>query len=339
MTIGHEFTNHDPTQFAREILARSQDALQRSVVVISPEASQADPLSVLPETTETRDDGRAQAYVNGVLEPLTVKQSSQLRGIAAELGFMRPTDLTLSEQGIIGAHVIIEGGMPHKILAEAMMVLEDKAANPTTIIFSASPSVKLNDAGKASAERILGYIPENEYDVAQALLTKLSGFEALEQPKPSIGGYDLDETYIVTNESSGQFMHVGTVGKVPVILMTINRVNYVDEVTGKAKYRQPGTAEVIKIVSDVSSGQGENLLPVAFVTSATYQPSRTVAAAQAVLTTGRQVGIATYGTKRLDAITGEDAKPKRDDQLPGELYKMAKDVAALDKLLAPPTAE
>jgi hypothetical protein len=339
MTIGHEFTEHDPTQFAREILSRSQDALQRSVAVISPEVPHADPLSVLPETTETRDDGRAQAYINGALEPLTAEQSIQLRGIAAELGFARPIDLTLSEQGILGAHVILEGGMPHKILAEAMMVLEDEAASPTTLIFSASPSVKLNDAGKASAERILGYVPENEYEVAQALVANLPGFRALKQPEVSVGGYDLDEIYTVTNETSGQFMRVGYVGKVPVILMAIDRVNYVDEATGKPKYRQPGAAEVIKIVSDVASAQGDNLLPLAFVTSATYQPSRNVAGAQAALTTGRQVGIATYGTERLNAITGEAAQPKRDDQLPGELYKMAKDIAALDKLLVPSTAE
>jgi hypothetical protein len=337
--MGHEFTEHDPTQFAREILARSQDALQRSVAVISPEAPHADPLSVLPETTETRDDGRAQAYINGVLEPLSSEQSLRLRGIAAELGFARPNDLTLSEQGIRGAHVILEGGMPHKIQAEAMMVLEDKVASPTTLIFSASPSVKLNDAGKSSAERILGYVPENEYKVAQALIAKLPGFKALEKPERSVGGYDLDEAYTVTTKNSGQFMRVGFVGKVPVILMAIDRINYVDEATGEPKYRQPGAAEVIKIVSDVTSGQGDNLLPVAFVTSATYQPSRNIAGAQAALTTGRQVGIATYGTDRLDAITGEAAKPKRDDQLPGELYKMAKDIAALDKLLAPPTAE
>jgi hypothetical protein len=335
MTTGYEFTEHDPTQFAREILARSEATLQRSVAIISPDTPNADPLIVLPETTETRSDGRAQAYVAGELTPMTAEQSSELRIVAAELGFARPHDLTLSEQGIRGAHVIIEGGMPHKILAEAMMVLEDTPADPTTLIFSASKQVKLNEAGQASARRILGYAPETEYAVAEALLAKLPGYAPLPRPEAVTGGYEMDTDYTASTETTGQFMRIGSVGKVPVILMAIDRYNYVDSSTGQPRYRQPQTADVIKIVSDVSSVQGDTLLPIAFVTSATYQPSRNVAAAQAALTTGRQVGIGTYGTQRLDEITGSSAQPKRDDQLPGELYKMAMDVAKLKDILDP----
>jgi hypothetical protein len=335
MTTGHEFTEHDPTQFAREILDRSEAALQRSVAIISPATPNADPLSVLPETTETRGDGSAQAYVEGKLMPLTAEQSLELRSVAAELGFARPHDLTLSEQGIRGAHVIIEGGMPHKILAEAQMVIEDTLADPTTLLFSASKHVQLNEAGQASAQRILGYVPDSEYAVVEALLAQLPGYAPLPRPESVPGGYDMDSGYTVSTETTGQFRRMGSVGKVPVILMAIGRLNYVDSSTGQPRYRQPQTADVIKIVSDVSSDQGDTLLPIAFVTSASYQPSRSVAAAQAALTTGRHVGIGTYGTQRLDKITGISAQPKRDDQLPGELYKMAKDVANLKAILDP----
>jgi hypothetical protein len=115
------------------------------------------------------------------------------------------------------------------------------------------------------------------------------------------------------------------------MLLRVDRENYIDD-EGKNKYRnQPGTAEIIGIIDGALTAQ-EDMAPVAFVTSSTYQASRQVDAARAALATGRKVGVPTYGTARLAVVKGEDMPaPAPINQLPGELHKMALQV---DKLAA-----
>lgn len=322
MTTSHEF-NDNPQQYAEQLLRQNQEALAAAVAIISPETPEADPLTVLPAPGELRAEDQG---LN-----LTTEQESQLRIVAAEFGFGREADLTLSEQGIRGAHVIIEGGQAHKVMAEALTVLEDEEATPSTLIFTATPYRNITNAAEvASTERLLGEPKATEYDMVRDLIVSLPGFEPGEERELPVG-YDIHDGFTVTDQSSGQFVLLGTINKAPIILMRIDREEYVGD-DGSNKYRkQPNAADIMGIVDSISALQDDELLPVAFVTSATYQPSRMLDAVTTGFRIGRPMGVATYGTARLAAVKGEATpSPAPINQLPGELHKMALETKKLE---------
>lgn len=325
----------NPNQYAQEILDRSQEALSRAVAVVSPETPEASPLDVFPAPNEVRADDAGLT--------LAPEQEAELRSAAAELGFGRATDRNLSEQGLGHAHVIIEGGQPHKMMAEALLVLDDEQASPSSIIFSASPNRKITSPAEiASAERLLGKAGATEYDVARDIARSLPGFRTFELSERSLPyGYKVGAGFEVTDDTTGQFKLIGTIGKAQVLMMRIDREDYRED--GQPKYRnQPGAVDVLNIVEQITGDAPTpfHLLPIAMVTSATYEPSRAVDAAIASTkiaeTTGRKIGIASYGTARLAAVKGEEVPaPAPINQLPGELHKMAREVAKLEAVLHP----
>lgn len=325
MTTG-EFSGSEPLAYAREMLNRSRAAIRRAVEIVAPETPDANPLEVFPEpgTPRAKDPG---------LE-LSTEQEEGLRAAAAELGFGRQTDRTMSELGIRGAHVIIEGGQPHKMVAEAKLVIDDTASDPTTIIFAASAARELDSIGELqSAKRQFGQVGKTEYDNARLAAEHLPGFEPTEDEVMPFG-YDINDGFNVGREPTGQFVRIGYVGKIPVVLMRVDRENYVDE-SGAAKYRnQPNTADVIAIVDTVSKMQGDHILPIAFVTSATYLASRQIDGIRAGLLADRVVGVPAYGTARLAMVKGEAAPtPGPINQLPGELHRAAEQAAALEEII------
>lgn len=328
--VSGEFTQGSGS-YAETLLNQSKDALQRAVRVVSPENPDANPLEVFPapNTLRAEDPGLV----------LTPEQETELRFAAAELGFGRATDRRLSEQNIRGAHVIIEGGQPHKMLAEAQLVVEDPDAMPSSIIFSASQKRSItNEAEKQSAEKLLGRVGDTEYQVAKDVIASLPGFVAT-NPVIQIGfAYDISNGFkvngeVINKEQYGQFLQVGFVGNVPIILMRIDREDYTDN--GEPKYRnQPGSADIIKIIDAITNVQFMGSLPLAFVTSSTYEASRSVDVVRAGLETGRTVAIASYGTERLARVKGESAPaPAPINQLPGELHKLAQQVVKLEQTL------
>ena len=112
-------------------------------------------------------------------------------------------------------------------------------------------------------------------------------------------------------------------------MLRVDREYYVDE-AGKTKYRQPGTTDIIRFADGYAAAHGDDQSPIAVVTSATYQPSREVAAALASSGSERTIGVATYGTRLLAEVKGGDAPaPAPINQLPGEFYKLTKEVAKL----------
>lgn len=325
MTGGFEFTD-EPNSNAERMLDQAQEALQQAVAIVSPETPNADPLEIFPAPGEVRAEDAGLS-----LDP---EQEQGLREIAARFGFGRETDLTLSEQGIRGAHVVIEGGQAHKVLAEAQLVLEDEAATPTTLIFATSPYRKITgEAEVASTTRILGESPETEYEMVRTLISKLPGFEPTEEWEMPYS-YDISDGFVVDQHSEGQFITLGMIGKMPVVLMRIDRENYEED--GKPKFRnQPGTTEVLRIVEAICLLQNDPLLPLAFATSATYQPSRMVDAIAVSLKTDRPAGLVTYGTARLARVKGEATPaPAPANQLPGELHKLALETRKLAQLVA-----
>ena len=160
------------------------------------------------------------------------------------------------------------------------------------------------------------------------------GFRAKEYELPF--SYDIHNNFTTSNEATGQFKMLGWVGSTPVIMMRVDREDYIDTESNKPKYRnQPQTADVIAIVDAVQRQEDETEHPIAFVTSATYEPSRTVDAARASLKIRRPVGVATYGTARLASVKGEDVpQPAALNQLPGELHKLATNTRKLEAALA-----
>ncbi|MGH7241677.1 MAG: hypothetical protein ACREGB_05260 [Candidatus Saccharimonadales bacterium] len=322
MTRNYEFVS-GPRDYAELVLHDSEVALRAAVEAVNPDNPEADPLEVFPAPGEVRNED--------VGLELSEEQGKALRAAAAQLGFERPNDAEPSSLGLRGAHFVIEGGQPHKIVAEASMVAGDADAVPATLIFSASPHRHItSDAEKASCENQFGEVLETEYEVARRAAESLEGFVALEEDVVLPIGYDIDADFALVTETTGQFTQIGNVGDVPVLLLRIDREDYIDEL-GAAKYRkQPGTDAVIRIIDSASSALSDETTPIALVTSSTYQASRSVDAARVALNADRVIGVTTYGTQRLARVNkGIVPEPKRLEQLPGELHKMAQEVIKL----------
>lgn len=332
MTEPYEYPR-TPRQYAEQVLDRSQQILQSAVEVVRPDSIEGlDSLRVFPAPGERCADDPG-------LE-LSETQETQLRKVAAELGFGREGNRTITELGLRGGDVIIEGGQAHKMLAEAMLVVDDTFADPYTIIITASPHRQIKEAEAKITARVLGIgeeeVGETEYDVARQVAESLPAFKPLKPERILEVGYDIDNDFALTDEPKGrQFTYIGHQRTTPVFLLRVDRENYEED--GHQKYRkQPDAAAIIGIVDaarKVDGGDGTNI-PISFVTSGTYEASRNVAATRAALETNRVVGVATYGTALLAKTKRETAlAPAPINQLPGELHKMAAEVAKLEEIL------
>jgi hypothetical protein len=324
-----EFQSPNPEQYALEILSKTKEALNFAVEVVSPDTPDVDPLAIFPAAGERRADDIGLA--------LSPDQEHALRGVAAELGFGRESNRTMTELGLSGGHAVIEGGQAHKMLAEALVVVNDCFAAPKSIIISATPFRAIPPAEKTITSQILDIdlddVGNSEYEVAKQVVNKIPGF--IQQNEETLPfSYDIHNDYAVSNEPNGQFTALGNIHGIPVVLLRIDRENYLNE-EGKTAYRlQPDTAQVIAIVDRVLKIQDDPETPIAFVSSGTYQPSRDIDGARAALLTRRKVGIPTYGTALLAEVKGEDLPaPGPITQLPGEFNKVALQIAKLEKIL------
>ena len=321
MTKSYE-TAPTPRQYAEQVLAQSENVLRDAVAIAFPERSDADPVQAFPKPAEVRAESPD-------IPELTDAGKAALLSRASELGFGRAENVTLSEQGFFGATVIIEGGQPHKMLAEARMVVDDESAQPKTIIISASPYRELkNEAEIVSAQRLFGRVGRTEYEVAGDVARALAGFTEYSEPRVLNAAYDINDNNAVSQNPTGQFQAVGEINGTPVVLMQISR----RELEGGKYDRQPGTAAVIGIVNEVTNASGDYTSPLVQVTSGTYRPSRTIGAALAGLSANRLVGVATYGNDLLSEIKGDNS-PVPVNQLPSELHEMAVQAAKLHEAL------
>lgn len=312
-----------PREYAEQTLAQAEGVLRDAVAIAFPETPDADPITAFPKPTELRAESPDMAK-------LTDDRMALLLEKAAELGFGRAENVTLSEQGLYGATVILEGGQPHKMLAEARLVMEDTFARPWAIVLSASPHRMLKNANEiASAERLFGEAGRTEYDVAGDVARALPDFEEFDEPRVLAASYDIHNDFATSHDRNGQFMSIGHIGATPVVLMQVNR----QELGGGKYERQPDAATIMGIIDNVTRASGNATSPVAHVTSGTYRPSRAVGVALAGLTTNRRVGIATYGNDLLNEVKGDNA-PAPVGQLPGELHAMAQQVEKLKQTLA-----
>ncbi len=330
-----------PHQYAEQVLADTQATLKAAVGIVSPENADADPRTVFPNpNVPVRAEGDEPMQ-------LTDEQKEQLMARADELGFGREESMTIGEQGLGGSMVVIEGGQPHKMMAEALLVANDTDAKPRAIILTASAQRKIEgEAEIASAVNLFGggQTGNTEYDMALQVLRKLPDFRDPEEHE--IQGvmslsYDIQNGYAVSQESSGQLVRVGYLGSgslaTAVHMLRIDREDYVED--GKPRYRkQPNTADIIGIIDAEQKLAWNTERPIAFVTSGVYRPSRAVLVALAGLETGRHVGLATYGNALVNEVRGTDLPPPV-KQLPGELQYMAEMSVKLEEALGAEDAD
>ncbi|MEK7594177.1 MAG: hypothetical protein AAB436_00880 [Patescibacteria group bacterium] len=336
MSQQHEFPQ-DPNQHAHNVLANSQAILRNAVAVVLPDNPDANPLEVFPAPTELRADG--------VGLDLTPEQETQLRRYAAELGFGREENRTISDLGIRNPFVIIEGGQAHTMLAELEMVMRDEDKGVAHIMMTASPYRDLKVKETELTAKVLGIdqdeVGKTEYDVAKQVFSGVDNSRTLPgyglEGQPIGLGYDINNGFEPIQRDTGQYVWLGHVGRLnggPVRLLRIDRENYVED--GQPKYRnQPQTTDLIKIENDgLNMDHISKDVPIVLVTSGTYEASRNVAAARAALITGRPAAVASYGTALLAEVKGEDVPASAPiNQLPGELHKMAEEVAKLEQTL------
>lgn len=321
---------------AEQLLERSQNALSAAVEIISPDSPEAHPLDVFQSAPGRRDDAEGLQ--------LTPDQEYNLRAATAELGYGRATDRKASELGLTHGHTaFIEGGQIHKVIAEVQAALEDEDARPGSMVIGASPyrvidSKNPKAAGEVQSIRHQLDLPEDkamretEYSVIEKMVERLPGYEPLEEPEVLPFGYDIQENNAVSQVRTHQFVRVGAIGDIPIVLMRVDRENYVDT-DGSQKYRnQPDTAAILGILDDVMNLRKDEGA-IAYHTSSTYQASREVDGVRAALQTGRRIGVATYGTERLAAVKGEQAVEPGIHQLPGELCKLAEQVQKLEAVV------
>jgi hypothetical protein len=330
-----EISKSGAEQHDHEILERSKRALTTAVEIVAGNRD-ADPLTTFPAPNERRADDAG-------LE-LTEEQELSLRQAAAEVGFGREQNLSLSEIGLQGAHVIIEGGQGHKIKAELLSVVEDISSEPKSFTIAVSPNRKPDETEAQITAKVLGFkkdgtteespeydvsmVGSTEYEIGMQVIQQIPGFQALEQGETLPFSYDIDNGFTTGTDLSGQLNLVGHIGEAPVRFLRIDREDYVDE-DGQPKYRnQPGTADVITIVDKSIESKDA---PLGYITSGTYQGSREVDATRAALTTGRVVGVGTYGTVKLAEVKHEQSPaPAPINQLPGEFHKLSQQVAKLE---------
>lgn len=307
---------------AEQYLNTTKRVLSSAAEVIAP-GSGLSPLEVFTAPSERRDDDQGLV--------LDSDQEYRLREIVAELGFGRTTDKTAEMAGLHEGYVaVIEGGQAHKVKAQ-----EELCDGAGTLIFSATPNRKITkQVERESSARILGIdvteVGETEYDVVRQIAESQPGFIPLPEGDIALPfSYDIDDNYQVGSEESGQFVQIGTRGSRPVIMLRIDRDN--SEEAGKQKDRkQPGSADVMTIISSVLSQIGDDETSIGFITSSTYEASRSIDALRSGLKTERQTEVIAYGTARLAAVKGEEMPaPGPINQLSGELYKVAKQQALL----------
>ncbi len=308
---------------AQEVLTRTEATLRAAVSIVDREDTGRDPLDVFPSPSPVRAEGDPV--------PLTPLQVSDLEANAAFLGFGHELDILPSEIGLSGAIAVVEGGQPHKMYAEIGMLMDDTEAKPKYIMVTASPfrEVKSTDE-RASAQRLTGRIGQTEYNVAGDVVNafKERGFVPHAVPRVWGANYDVRDYYRVGAEPNGQFVEVGTLNGVPVVLMQINRIQHDDG----TYLNQPTTADVVSIIDEVMHQRGDDETPLVHITSAAY-PSREIGVVLAGLTARRLVGSAYYGNRTINRVKGTPGAAPPLGQMPGELRAMAEQAASLRRAL------
>lgn len=246
------------------------------------------------------------------------EDEAKMREIAGRFGIGGEQDVTLEDAGLLPGHVRInEGGLAWKMLAEHKL---ESAAG--TYIYAGSPYQATTATEQAHEvkmlDRLADTVSNTQYEAAEIIARSHPDFVPLERPYVMPFGYDIQNNHALVVEPTGQLVQIGTRNGKPVMMLRVDRENYVDG-NGDSKYRnQPDTASQMTFVSDVLTACGDEEKDLGVVTSNTYA-SRAIDVERAGLRSGRQFGVAMYGRATLAEAKGEPvATPTELVQFMGE---------------------
>lgn len=282
------------------------------------ESRYADPLEVFPKPNKVRSKDKGL--------PLTEEQEMDLRKVGVEFGLGGEKRI---ESG--ADYEIKEGGLVWKVEAEALLGKNAKAA-----LFAGlkrrelveSEIDYLRDRRKITDKEM----PKNEYEMVIMVAQMQEGFEALKEPEVLPFGYDVHDNYRLVEEPTGQFVKIGKVGETDII---IARIDWVDRNDGSGEYDKPGNVELMGVVSDKLSAEGDEESSVGLATSSAYA-SRAIEVKLAGLVNGRNFSVGMYDRNDLAKVKGQPvAAPVDIKQIPGEFYTIQENLlklqAELDK--------
>lgn len=300
------------------IQTRTEWLAEAAVVIgIEPGASLQELQAALPEPTEVRRESERMT--------LSSEQEVSLREIAGRFGIGGEQDVLATAE-----HQIIEGGLAWKVAAEVAI-----ASSARTMVFAGSPNRSITrEDERTFMQNIIGEDAEigmTEYDIVRQIASAQSGFEPLEQEETLPFGYSISDNFEVTGEPTGQLVRIGSIDGRDILLLRVDRENYVDEV-GDNKYRnQPDGAAIMGIVADVLTANGDEESAVGLVTSNTYS-SRAIDVKRAGHQKGRVFQVGMYGRQTLADVKGEPiAESTEINQIPGELHVIASKLAKLQE--------
>ncbi len=317
--------NKNPQEQLLAYIEQSRTWLGDAAELVGAERN-AELTDIFPAAAETRDEGKAVAFVNGQEKELPQEEYEEsLREIAGRFGIGGERDVTTDSQ-----YILLEGGKPWKVEAEARIADDAKV-----LIFAGSPHRKLGqDETEFLATKLSEDVQpaETEYDMVRQIAELQEGFEPLENNVTLEFGYDIHNGFSVSQNETGQFVHVGTLQGRDVVLLRVDRENYQDE-EGNTKYRnQPDSAALMSVVSDVLTLAGDTASSVGMNTSNTYA-SRAIDAMRAGIRKNRSFKVGMYGRQTL-ADTGAPVPAQTAyHQIPGELNTIATKLQQLESEL------
>jgi hypothetical protein len=311
--------DQDPHKLIRERAEAHVRRLEELVVAIGGEDATVE--SVLPTKYL---EGPESVRRDAPLPEWTPDQIEAAQAVAHELGWGSEQDV---ESGLSGGVRILEGGLAWKIAAELEAAQRD--GDPNSLILVGSKNRKITDDERAFFQERYGVAlgaDATEYDIAAFFAKRAADKDDSHEGTVEPFGYQVAPDNPTVYEATEQLISMGAnqAGQ-EVLIIRSDREDYVDDETGKKKYRyQPRTVNLMNFVSDVLTAKGFVDDPVGFVTGSGY-PSRIPDTIRAGLSKNRQYGLAMYGRANMAEVRQKPIQLAPNlEQLPGELGKTHK---------------
>jgi hypothetical protein len=259
---------------------------------------------------------------------------NQFRGILAELGFGRDTDVTPAEAGMQnGFTAMLQGGLAWKIDSEIKVATEsEKAIAHGPVVLTLSPYRRITPSEQAYLHNKGIDLSEDssELDLGIALISNQSGFAGYDygkkvdvlfeyNPEELADGFSFEP---VTNEGANNptTMLIGYLNGQPVYVMQVLRAY-----NEAGKFKQPSTLVLSQLVSGlINQTTGQYPSFMANVGGATYpsldiSPEGNIIFEQASIPT--ILGDVKYGTLTLAGLKKGQPSPPNNANTLSEVIK------------------
>ena len=261
----------------------------------------------------------------------------QFRGILAELGFGRDTDVTPAEAGMQnGFTAMLQGGLAWKIDSEIKVATDSESAIAHgPVVLTLSPYGQITPAEQAYLHKKGVHLSEesSELDLGIALISDQSGFNGYDYGKKVDALFEYNPEELAddfsfdpeTNEGAENptTMLIGYLNSQPVYVMQVLRAY-----NEAGKFKQPSTLALSQLVSGlIRQTTGQYPSYMANVGSATYPsldigPEGNKIFAQDGIPT--ILGDVKYGTETLAELKGARPSPPSDANVLSEVIKFVK---------------